>query len=225
MKTRFSLIFFIFFTFYSTALKSNVHLQNTSQIQVDTLVINSQYYIQILKDNRFNCLLSIKGDTIVKSEDYYFKVEFLDINEDGYKDIRVFVISNTPNQCDNYLFDLNLKIFKVIHDCLLDLKKIKGTDFFYTYNRAGCSDSNWESYLGKIENYKFINYGYIYGQGCDYETKDNLQVINIYEVDNSFNDEKKLIKKLPYQKYIKQFDEKWDFIVNYWTNNYKIFER
>ena len=199
--------------------------QDTVDIKIDTLKINGHKYIQTLKDSNFNCLLSIQGDTIVKSEDYYFKLELIDIDEDGYKDIRVFAFSNTPNQCDNYLFDKTTSSFKLIENCDLDIKKVKGTTFFYSYNRAGCADLNWESNLSKIENFKLVNYGYIHGQGCDFEINENPQVIEIYKVVNSDTDEKKLIKKLPYQKHIKEFGDKWEFIENYWTKNYKAFEQ
>ena len=164
--------------------KSNIQLQVTTTIHQDTITINNKYYIQTSKDDRFNCLLSMQGDTIIKSEDYYFEAKFLDIDEDGYKDIRVFAFSNTPNQCDNYLFDKTLKTFRLVENCDLDIQKIKGTDFYYSYNRAGCADMNWESYLSKVENYKLVDYGYIYGQGCDFEVKDNPQVIEIYKIDN-----------------------------------------
>lgn len=240
MKTQLNIIFLIILTACnakstdktienkttdSSTIEIKVQRQDSIDIHIDTLRINNQQYIQTLKDNKFNCLLSIQGDTIVKSEDYYFEAKFLDIDEDGYKDIRVFVFSNTPNQCDNYLFDKTTHSFKLIENCDLDIQKIKGTNFFYSYNRAGCADLNWESNLSKIENYKLVNYGYIRGQGCDFEIKNNPQVIEIYKVSNSDTDEKKLIKKLPYQKHIKEFGDKWDFIKNYWATNFKTFER
>ncbi len=199
--------------------------QDSVDIQIDTLKINDQKFIQTLKGSNFNCLMSLQGDTIVRSEDYYFKAEFLDIDEDGYKDIRVFAFSNTPNQCDNYLFDKKLKTFKLIENCDLDIQKIKGTKFFYSYNRAGSADMNWESHLSKIENNKLVDCGYMYGQGCDFEIEKNPQIIEIYKVSNSDTDEKILIKKLPYQKHIKEFGDKWEFIENYWTRNCKTFER
>ena len=158
----------------SSTIQINQH-QDSVDIQIDTIKINDQKFIQTLKDSNFNCLLSLEGDTIVKSEDYYFKAEYLDIDKDGYKDIRVFAFSNTPNQCDNYLFDKTLKTFKLIENCDLDIQKIKGTDFFYSYNRVGCADMNWESHLSKIENCKLVDYGYIYGQGCDFEIEKNPQ--------------------------------------------------
>ena len=208
----------------SSSVQSTSQIQDNVDVQFDTLNINDQNFIQTLKDGRFNCLLSIQGDTIVKPEDYYFESKLLDINEDGYKDIRVFAFSNTPNQCDNYLFDQKIKTFKIVEECYLDIKKMIGTDFFYSYNRGGCADMNWESHLSKIKNYKLVDYGYIYGKGCDFEIENNPQVIEIYKMLNSDTNEKKLMKKLPYKKHIKEFGDKWDFIEQYWAENYKAFE-
>jgi hypothetical protein len=211
-------------TIDSSISKIKAQKLETINIQIDTLQINNQQYIQFSRSNKFNCLLSIKGDTLIKSEDYYFEAEFLDINEDGYKDIQISLFTNNPNDRENYLFDKKHNSFKLIENCERYIQKIKGTNFYYSYNRTGCSDMNWESYLSKIENYKLVNYGYIYGQGCDYEIKSNPKIIEIYKVLNSDTDEKVLIKKLPYQKYIKEFSEKWDFIKIYWTTNYNAFE-
>jgi hypothetical protein len=208
----------------SSTIQIKTKPEDTVDIQINTLKINDQQYVQILKDTKFNCLVSIQGDTIVKSEDYYSKAKFLDIDEDGYKDIRVFAFSNTPNQCDNYLFDKTINTFKLVENCYLDIQKLKGTDFFYSYNRAGCADLDWESHLSKIENYNLVDYGYINGKGCDFEIKNNPQVIEIYKVNISDTDEKKLIAKLPYRKHIKKDSNKWSFIKKYWTRNYKTFE-
>ncbi len=208
----------------NSTIQTKVQRQDSVDIKIDILKINNQQYIQTLKDRNFSCLLSIKGDTIVK-EDHYSEAKFLDINNDGYKDIRVFGFTNTPNQCVNYLYDKKTQTFKLIDNCYLDITKIEGTDFFYSYERGGCGDLNWESYLSKIENYRLVNYGYIHGQGCDFEIEKYPQIIEIYKVSNSDTDEKKLFKQLPYQKHIKEFRDKWTFIENYWTRSYKTFER
>jgi hypothetical protein len=230
MKTRQIILFLIILTAcISKSAESSTsqinQCQNSIDISIDTLKINDQIFIQTLKDSNFNCLLSLHGDTIIKSEEYYFYAEVLDIDEDGYKDIRVFIFSNKPNKCDNYLFDKRLKTFKKLENSDLDIQKIKGTGFFYSYNSAGCADMNWESHLSKIENYKLVDYGYIYGQGCDFDIEINPQVIEIYTVGYLDTSEIDLVKKLPYQKHIKEFGDKWDFIKNYWKRHYKKFER
>ncbi|MGX7666742.1 hypothetical protein [Flavobacterium pedocola] len=198
--------------------------KQTAVIRTDTLRINNQKYLQTIEDDHFISLVSLKGDTIVKAEDYYSEAEILDINEDGFQDIRVFFfMGKIPNACDNYLFDSKQKTFKIIEDCWLDVRKIKGTNFYYSYNRAGCADMNWESNLSKIENNKLVDYGYISGQGCDEAIKENPQVIKIYKVVNSDKEEMTLVKTLPYLKHIPTFEDKWDFIEKYWTKNFKKF--
>jgi len=202
-------------------LKRQVYIENLHQ---DTININGYSFIETLIDDRFYCLFSMQGDTIIKPEDYYFEAELLDIDEDGYIDIRVFVFSNTPNQCDNYLYSSVNHTFKLVENCSIDIIKIKGTDFYYSYERAGCADYNWQSYLSKIKNYELVYYGYIFGQGCDYDEDNNPQVIRIYKVLNSNINEIELIEELPYNDYIKEYGDKWDFIKKYWTRNCKLFE-
>jgi hypothetical protein len=201
------------------------HKQDTIGISYDTLELNNRLYIQGSSDNKFNFLLSIEGDTIVKKENFYSEADFLDINEDGYKDIRIYFFSSFPNQCDNYLFDKKTKTFKYIENCDLDITKIKGTDFYFTYNKAGCADMNWESYLCKIEKNVLVNYGYIYGRGCDSKEEEKPQVIEIYKVNEAGINQRKLFECIPYLKHIPKFEEKWDFIQKYWKQNYRVFER
>jgi hypothetical protein len=191
----------------------------------DTLILNHQKFVRTLKDKKLQSLTTLSGDTVLRNGVYYSNIEFVDINADGYKDIRAFVLSNTPNQCENYLYDKANKTFRQIEACDLDIQIIKGTKFYYSYNRAGCADMNWESYLSKIENFKLISLGYIYGQGCDFQVKENPQEIIIYKITNPDKNEKVLFKKLLYRQYIPKFEDKWDFIENYWKKNWKTFAK
>jgi hypothetical protein len=190
----------------------------------DTLIINHQRLIRTMKDGRFQSLSTLSGDTILKDVGYYSNVEFIDINADGYKDIRAFVVSNTPNQCENYLFNKEKMAFQLLLNCDLNIRLIRGTNYYYSYNRAGCADLNWESYLSRIENFKLVPVGYIYGQGCDFEVKENPQEILIYKITNPFAETKILVRKLPYTKYIPTFGDKWNFIASYWQKNWRTFK-
>jgi hypothetical protein len=191
----------------------------------DTLILNHQIIVQTFKEKKLQSLTTLSGDTVLKNGDYYSNIVFVDINDDGFKDIRAFVISNTPNQCENYLYDKANKTFRQIEACDLDIQLIKGTKFFYSYDRAGCADMNWESYLSKIENFKLVSLGYIYGQGCDFQVKENPQEIKIYKITNPDKDQKVLFKKLPYRQYIPKFEDKWYFIKNYWKKNWQTFAK
>ena len=190
----------------------------------DTLVLNNQRLVRTLRDQKLQSLTTLSGDTILKDVGYYSEIKFIDINADGYTDIRAFVVSNTPNQCENYLFDKEKMVFRLLQNCDLDIRLVKGTKYYYSYNRAGCADLNWESYLSEIENFKLVPVGYIYGQGCDFDVKENPQEILIYKITNPATETKLLIRKLPYSKYIPTFGDKWNFIANYWQKNWQTFK-
>lgn len=208
------LIGILFIIFFNSDAKD-------SDLKKITFTLNGQKLIKILQNGKFIALTSISGDTIVKSQRNYERLRILDINGDGKKDIRVYIISNTPNQCDNYLFNRAKRKFKLLENCNLDIKLVKGTKLFYSYNRAGCADYNWQSHLSKIVNFKLIQIGCIYGNGCESST--NQQVIEIYKI-NPNNQLKTLIEKLPYLKNIPVFGEKWSFIEKYWSKNYLKFK-
>ncbi|MFL5742926.1 MAG: hypothetical protein ACJ75B_22090 [Flavisolibacter sp.] len=190
----------------------------------DTLVLNHQRLVRTLRDNKLQSLVMLSGDTILRDAGYYSEVEFIDINADGYKDIRAFVVSNTPNQCENYLFDKKKKTFRFLKNCDLDIRLIKGTNYYYSYNRIGCAGMNWESYLSRIENFKLVPAGCIYGQGCNFDVKNNPQTIEIYKIINPDEETKILLKKLPYMKHIPKPEDKRNFIEAYWRKNWQTFK-
>ena len=163
--------------------------------------------------DKFKSLVFLSGDTILKNQDYYFQVEFLDINGDGYKDIRAFVFSSTPNACENYFFDKEKKTFRYIENCDLDIQLIKGTKYFYSYDAIGCGDSYWESHLLKIENWREKDIGSIDARGCG--GKDNG--ISIYKL---HGDTSRLIKRISIRTLEKYKNNKFGFIKDYWTRNW-----
>jgi hypothetical protein len=165
----------------------------------------------------------VTGDTIVKMHNYYAIIEFPDINEDGYKDIRIYVSSNTPNECDNYLFDKKTNKFRIIENCDLDIRLIKSRHYYYSYNRAGWANLNWESHLYKLENYKLVPIGYMHGLGCDFNREED-QKIKIYKIFNDKKEDKALVKTLPFKKYVPKFEDAPRFIESYWHHNWQIFK-
>jgi hypothetical protein len=207
--------------------KKNTLKSQDEEFQIDTLIINGQRIIKTstLSNKRFNCLVKLNGDTIIPFENFYSKFSILDINDDGYDDLRVFIFSNTPNSCNSYLFDSGNKIFRLIENSDWDIKQIKNTKHYYSYARGGCADWNWESYLSKIENYKLIHIGLIDGRGCGSDEEKTLEKpeIKIYKI---FSELEKdiLIEVLPYKKYIPEFEDKWTFVENYWIENNTSFE-
>ena len=153
-------------------------------------------------------------------------IHFPDFNNDTYADILISYLGNNPTYF-LYLFDPITKQFKSIDGYMKypDAIQLKANSkFYYSYHRAGCADLNWVSDLFKIIDFKIIQVGHIYGQGCNFEVRQNPQVIEIYKVTNNDEGKAKLISKLPYLKYIGHFDNKWDFIKNFWNKNYQKFD-
>lgn len=177
----------------------------------DTLIINGQRFIETRKNNNFHCLTSLKGDTIIKAEDFYFKCEILDFNDDGYKDLRVFIFSNTANQCDNYLYDKDSKTFKLLQFCNLDFKKIPNKNYYFTYFKKGCAGQDFGSYLSKLENFKFIDIAFIEENGCDNDTINYPQNFKVYKVLNYSKETLKLLQTFSYNDF--------EGIEEYWLNN------
>jgi hypothetical protein len=162
----------------------------------------------------------IKTDTL--QSDGLGGFEFTDFNKGRNSDI-LFNYRGNISTYDLYLFDNKTNEFKNLEGFgrfpeAIQLKT--NPKYYYSYHRAGCADMNWVSDLFYIDNFKTIQIGHIYGQGCDYEVKENPQVIEIYKVLGNNEENKKTIKNLPYIKNISENGDKWDFIEKYWNNNY-----
>jgi hypothetical protein len=188
---------------------------------IDTIVLNKAKIIRRIdkKWNHFLCLTTLEGDTIVSYEEDYFKEKFLDINEDGYKDIRVFIRNHIYNLCDNYFFDKETKTYKYIEnpEAELNIKKIKGKNLYYSYNIAGCADYDWESHLYLINDYKATVIGYMITRNCE----NDRSSIKIYK---GKGENQKLIQQFPVKNQTKTNDNKFKFLKNYWLSNYHKFE-
>jgi hypothetical protein len=151
---------------------------------------------------------------------------FTDFNKDGNSDILLTYIGNNSSY-ELYLFDNVNNAFKKLEgfDKFSDGTQLTtNPKYYYSYNRAGCSDMNWESDLFYIYNFRTIQIGHIDGQGCNFEIEDNPQVLKFYKIlDNNVNS-KRLIKELPYLKNIPKFEDKWSFIEKYWNKNYGMYK-
>ena len=207
------LIFLLIINLFITSCKKN-DLKNVSY-QYDTVFINHQKFIATFFHNKFSSLYSIeKKDTVIKSQDYFFRLDTLDINDDGFKDLRIFIVSNTPNDCENYFFNHSNKSFVKIENDFSDFTKIKNTPYYYSYERAGCSDDNWVSYLIKIEDFKTTEIAKMIGTGCSSADKKSICIFKIHDKKDS------LIANLDYTKNISHIGKKWQFIKTYWENKY-----
>ena len=217
---------FLVFCFTNLTIAQNLSFDTTFKSNKQTLHISTKHL-----DSNFALLTSSYASRIALRDTIDSRgladIEFPDFNKDGYADILLSYFGNNPTYF-LYLFDPITKHFKSIDGYMKfpDAVQLKSNlKYYYSYHRAGCADMNWVSDLIKIVNFKIIQVGHIYGQGCDFEVKQNPQVIEIYKVTNNDENNGKLVTKLPYLKYIGDFGDKWDFIRRYWNKNYQRFDQ
>lgn len=171
-----------------------------------------------LKDYDFFELQSLDGKTLYRNNNNPSEFIFTDFNEDGFTDIELHFMTNVPNVNDILIFNPESNSFIEIENFSNFPASIKiiGTNFYYSYQSSGCSDSNWDSDLYYLKENKAVRIGNIHVIECD---NDDERGIFIYKVNG---ENKKQIKLIPIEK--KDFDNKWDFIKIYWTENYKEFK-
>ena len=144
--------------------------------------------------------------------------KFKDFNNDGFKDIFIEFFSNTPGDCDLYLYNPALKGFTHVAGISSYPAPIKipGTKYYYSYHHSGCADENWDSDLFFIKNYKVVCIGNISGDAC------NLTEPGIF-IYRERGDNHKLVKRFKINVIEKYKGYKWEFIERYWKKNYQKF--
>jgi hypothetical protein len=194
-----------------------------------TLTVNHKSYRLFIQDiNEDEITLTFFRDNKMLKVDTLLSgglgnIEFIDLDNDNNKDILISYIGNNAVY-DLYMFDKLNNEFKFLYGFNRFPEAIQLTTnkkYYFSYRRAGCADMNWVSDLFYIDDFKTIHIGHIYGQGCDYEVKENPQVIEIYKVTDNDLSKKIIAEKLPYKKNIPDFGDKWTFIEKYWNKNYK----
>lgn len=204
-----------------------------SQHYFDTTIINNNQAYRITTrdlDENFVLLVATTeaktalADTLAGGG--LANIQFPDFNRDGNSDIMLSYMGNNSTH-SLYLFDPKSTMFKNIEgfEKFPEAIQLKSNPaYYYSYKRAGCADLNWVSNLFKIEDFKAIKLGHIYGQGCDSEEKEYPQVIDVYKVKSNREEKKILVEKLPYLEYIADFADKWGLIEKYWNEKYRNFE-
>ena len=114
-------------------------------------------------------VITEKFDTIYKHNKWVNSIEFIDFNSDKLNDILFEYMTNIPDVLDLALFDIKSNEFRIVEDFnnFPTPSKIGETGFYYSYHRSGCADSNWDSDLFIIKDYKAIQIGNISGIGCE----------------------------------------------------------
>lgn len=232
MKYIIILLFFFLFSCKNETSKSNGSVSNKTsnkiktqfkEIKSDTLIVNNlKFIIEQFKEENLNfslIILNEKFDTIYKHNDFIDEYKITDFNNDGYQDIELDYITNVPGIVDVLLFDLTSGKFQIIEELgnYPSSIKIKNSEYYYSYERAGCADYNWESNLFYISDYKCFKIGNITGKGCGYEKRNGIFINKI--VDNEEVEINWIKRDTGY------YDDKWEFIENYWTKNHLKFTK
>ncbi len=189
-------------------------------LNADSSVIEGRIYKVIYRTDEFFYILDSHDKIIFKSKDYYKFYEFSDFDNDGNKDILFSYIGNVPRK-DLLLYEAKNKNFRAVENFsnYPEPIKIEGTKYYYSYHRSGCADRNWDSDLFFIENFKTYKLGTISGREC--ENRDEKDGIYIYKS----KENKETLTETRDINLIHEFqNDKWDFIKEYWTKNYKKFE-
>ena len=171
-----------------------------------------------LKEYNFFILKSSNGKILYKNDNNPSEFIFNDFNEDGFTDIELHFMTNVPNVNEILIFNPKSKSFIEIENFsnFPTSTKIKNTNYYYSYHRSGCADSNWDSDLFYIKENKVVKIGNIHTIECDNENDNGVYIYKF------IGEDIKQIKLLPIEN--KGFEDKWRFIEKYWSENYKLFE-
>lgn len=170
------------------------------------------------QDYDFFELKSLDDKTLYRNDNNPSKFVFTDFNEDGFLDIELHFMTNIPDVNEILIFNPELKKFCKIENfsSFPASIKIENTNYYYSYKRSGCADSNWNSDLYFLKENKAVRIGNIHTIDCDNENDNGIYIYK-YNGEN-----KEPIKLIPIPK--NGFENKWEFIEKYWSKNYQKFE-
>jgi hypothetical protein len=186
-----------------------------------TFTSNGQKFkVQRFQLDKYMTLLKVKkGKDIILSDtsDFSAQLDLLDFNGDNELDIMINFMGNVDTQ-SLFLFDKVKNEFKKVKDFdkYPAAKKIKGSNHYYSYHRSGCADNYWTSDLFTIIDFKVVHLGQIFGQGCEEPMN-----IKIYKIESGKKD---LTETLTYKLVTDNKNDKWGFIEDYWTKNYRVYK-
>ncbi len=193
----------------------------------DTTIFNNKqkFNVTVHELNEDKLLLITKSNSTEISVDTIWSgfadVQMTDFDNDGNSDILITYMGNNFTYY-LFLFDPVTNKFVSVKDFenYPESKPLKSQPhYYYSYHRAGCADMVWVSDLFKIDHFKAIHIGQIYGQGCD-----TPYYIKAYKVDPADDAKKQLISKIPYNNINNYKDNKWGLIKEYWNKNYLKFK-
>jgi hypothetical protein len=190
--------------------------KNESDIKVDTLMICDAFFLVTFKNNIISSIATLSNDTVFRGRDYFSEIKFIDFNFDGCQDLKAEVVSREAGECELWLFDRNVNSYRELSNVYPNPEAIKGTNYYYSYERIGCGGKKWQSSLCRLENFESKQIGIMYGDGCE-----DVDSIFVNRLDEN-GDEKLFFEK--HTHIFRSGNDKSDFIKNYWVSNCSAFK-
>ena len=205
-----------------------VHGQQKHALLVDSTISSCRWIsvqgktrIGYIKGNTFY-LTTEGGKVLLQSEGGCFSWKFSDFNGDGFNDILLDFVTNTPDERDLYLYVVASHQFVPVKN-FFDFpaaERIPGTHYYYSYHHSGCADFDWDSDLFYLRDFQAIRLGNISGVGCPADDREK-PAIYIHKIRNT---NEYLVKKFPIAVIERYQKNKWGFIEQYWKKHYLLFE-
>lgn len=192
---------------------------DTAFAEHERVMVNHVRFDAFLSSRRGFFLVDRKGDTVIRQlGDFYTNMEFSDVNQDGYKDILLYISSNTAGECELFLFSPRTNRYNRIADMqeFPAPQKIPHTPYYFSYHHSGCADMDWNSDLFYIKHLTAIRIGNISVSDCG-DPGDSVRISRVK------GDAERVIEKLSVKAFHRLKGGKWEFIERYWTHNFKKF--
>ena len=208
------IIFIIALIAISCSKKENFSFSNKNW-KVDTIEVNGLKVIRG-KSNLETKALMFKDGNILFSGENYVACQYLDINNDGFEDIRVYNTKKNIGPCITYLFDVENQSFEEIENINVEFEKLQD-NFYYSNDKLGCEGWIWQSLFFQIDNFKAEKIARLFVDTCD-KKEDGVYV---YKYEQS---KEVLDTVIPFSsKLVQESGLRSDFIRQYW--NIKLSEK
>lgn len=181
-------------------------------------ISDRDWMMTLLRDNEKVLIDTLPLENIVN-------IDVSDVNMDGNKDI-LFQSGRLIPVSTLYLFNASESSFQKVEgfDEYHGIVRIDGNDkCFFSYDKIGCRNLNWMSTLFYVKEFKVIPIARMYGNACDSLPDETLKEIRIFKVSENGLSGEIFVEKIPYSETIKENEQKFDFIEQYWNQNLSLF--
>lgn len=189
-----------------------------------SLVVDDLPYGLVLDTNRFIFVVTGSDTSLLFNSEAVDPqgIEILDLNGDGRLDVKVNLFSNTPGEERVFLFDTISVGFKRLRNALYyaGSRPLPGTPYCISYNRAGCADYNWESWLFGMMGDSAYSMGHMIAECCPGAVHPKVVIYRAMAEQHEWR-----MDSLPADTTIEFVCGKRDLLEGYWRENFKRFEQ